>query len=85
MAAGFWGFGVLLRHHGFGLFQIDRDQLRHALFGHGDAEQSVHARHGHGIVGDGDEAGLGALAHFGQHVAEPVHIGIVKRCIDLIK
>jgi hypothetical protein len=33
-------------------FEIDRDELRDAAFNHGDAEQSVHARHGDGIMGD---------------------------------
>ena len=27
----------------FGLLQVDGDKLRHAAFGHGDAEQAIHA------------------------------------------
>jgi hypothetical protein len=41
------------------VLQVDGDELAHALLGHGDAEEPVHAGHGDGIVGDDDEAGLG--------------------------
>src|SRR5258708_11537952 len=32
------------------VFEIDRDQLRHAALGHGDAEQPVHPRHRNRVV-----------------------------------
>ena len=32
--------------------QIDGNELRDALFGHRDAKQAVHARHGQRVVGD---------------------------------
>ena len=45
-----------------GTLQVDRDELRDAPLGHGDAEQAVHAGHGDRVVGDDDEAGLGLRA-----------------------
>jgi hypothetical protein len=42
-----------------GIFEIDRDQLRDAAFGHGDAEQPVHPRHRDRIMRNDDEAGFG--------------------------
>ena len=72
--------GELLR-----LRQLDRHELAHAALGHGDAEQAVHARHGDGIVGDGDEAGVGALAHGLEQVAEALDIIVVERRVDLVE
>jgi hypothetical protein len=43
-----------------GRLQIDGNQLRDTALGHGDAEQPIHAGHGDRIVGDDDEARLGA-------------------------
>jgi hypothetical protein len=40
-------------------FAVDRDQLRYAALGHGDAEQSIHPRHRDRVVSDDDEARLG--------------------------
>jgi hypothetical protein len=57
--------GGLLRHQRLGLAQIDRNQLRHAALGHGHAKQTVHARHGHRIMGDGDKARFGSQPHLG--------------------
>jgi hypothetical protein len=42
-----------------GCFEIDRHELRHAAFGHGDAVQPVHARHGDRVVRDDHEARVG--------------------------
>jgi hypothetical protein len=41
--------------------EVDRDQLRDAALGHGDAEQPVHPRHGDRVVRDDDEARVGRL------------------------
>jgi hypothetical protein len=60
-------------------FQIDRDELRDAAFGHGDAEQAVHARHGDWVVGDDDKARLGRARHLVEEVAEALDIVIVQR------
>ena len=75
----------LLRRHRFGLAQVYRHQLRNPPLGHGHAEQPIGARHGHRIVGDDDEAGLGAAAHFVQQVAETVDVGVVQRGVDLVQ
>src|SRR6202020_1904747 len=68
--------GKLLR-----LRQLDRHELADPAFGHGDAEQAVHARHGDGVVGDGDETGVGALAHGLEEVAEALDIVVLERII----
>src|SRR5215831_19113478 len=36
--------------------EVDRDELRDAALGHGDAVESVHARHGDRVVRDDDKA-----------------------------
>jgi hypothetical protein len=36
-------------------------------------------------VGDGDEAGVGALAHFVEKVAEALDVIVVERRVDLIE
>ena len=65
--------------------EVDRNKLRNAAFGHGHAEQPVHARHGDRIVGDDDEAGVGRAGHFVEQVAEPLHIVVVQRGVDLVQ
>ena len=72
--------GKLLR-----LGQLNRHELAHSPLRHGDAEQAVHARHRDGIVGDGDEAGVGALAHVLEQIAEALDIVIIERRVDLVK
>ena len=65
--------------------EIDRDELRDAALGHGDAEEPVHPRHGDRIVGDDDEAGVGRAAHLVQQVAEALDIVVVERRVDLVQ
>ena len=65
--------------------EIDRDQLRHALLAHGDAEQPVDPRHGQAVMGDDQEAGLGALGDLGDQAAEAVDIGVVQGRVDLVQ
>src|ERR1700736_4006866 len=66
-------------------FEVDRDELRYAAFGHGDAEQAVHARHGDRVVGDDDEARVGELGHLVEQVAEAFDVVVVERCVDLVE
>jgi len=67
------------------LVQRDRDELRYATFGHGDAKQAIHPRHRDGIVRDDDEARFGRRGHFVQQVAEALDIVVVERCVDLVQ
>ena len=53
--------------------------------GHRDAEQAVHARHGDRVVGDGDEAGVGALAHRLEQIAKTLDIIVIERRVDLVE
>src|SRR5579883_893640 len=59
--------------------QIDRDQLRDAAFGHGDAEEAVHAAHGEPVMGDDEEARLSVLRDLLDEAAEAIDIGVVER------
>ena len=68
-----------------GVVEADGDQLRHAAFGHGDAEQPVHPRHRDRIVRDDDEAGFRRRGHLVQQVAEPLHVVIVERRVDFVQ
>src|ERR1700677_1533230 len=72
--------GELLR-----LRKLDRHELADPALGHGHAEQTIHARHRDRIVGDGDETGVGALAHGLQEVAEALDIVVVERRGDLVE
>ena len=67
------------------LRQLHRHDLAHAAFGHRHPEQPVHADHGQRVVGDGDEAGVGAFAHFFEEVAEALDIVVVERGVDLVE
>src|SRR5437016_838058 len=71
--------------HLFGSFEIDRYELRDAALHHGDAEQAVHARHCKGMMGDDEEAGLGAFAHRIEQIAEAFDIVVVERRVDLVE
>ena len=37
------------------------------------------------MVGDDQESGVGPPAHLVQHIAEPGHVGVVQRCVDLVE
>jgi hypothetical protein len=69
----------------FGGFEVHRDQLRNAPFGHGHAEQPVHPRHGDRIVGNDHKPGFRPARHLVQKIAVTLHIGIVERSIDLVE
>lgn len=45
-------------------------QLQHAAFGHGNAVEAVHERHGDVIVGDDDETRVGRARHFFREIAD---------------
>ena len=63
-------------------FEVDRDELRHAAFGHGDAVEPVHARHGDRIVGDDHEARVGRTRHLVEQVAEALDDHNIERFCD---
>src|SRR5579863_8290103 len=68
-----------------GFLQIDRDKLRHALLGHGDAEEAVNARHGEAMMRDDEEARLCGLADLFDEAAKAVDVGVVQRRVDLVQ
>ena len=76
---------LLSRDQRFGLAQIHTHQLRHAALCHGDAEEAVHAGHGDRIMGDGDEARVGLLAHLFEEIAEAFDIVVVERGVHFVQ
>ena len=54
-------------------------------FLHGHPVQPVHPRHGQGMVSDDQELGAGVPDHVVQQGAEPLHVGVVKRGVDLVQ
>ena len=72
-------------NHLLGLFEIDRDQLRHALLDHGHAEEPVHPCHRHRMVGNDQEPRRGLARHLVQQVTEAHDIGIIKRRVHLVE
>ena len=67
------------------LSQLNRHQLAYAFLRHRHSEQAVHAGHGDRVVGDGDKAGVGALAHGLEQVAEALNVIIVERSVDFVQ
>src|SRR5260221_10071720 len=68
-----------------GPLQVDRDELRDAALGHGDAEETVHPRHRRAVMGDDEEARLRTRGDLLDESAEAVDIGVVERRIDLVE
>ena len=50
----------------FRSLQIDRYQLGHALFGHGDPKQPVDPGHGQPVMGNNQETGAGLFGYVGD-------------------
>ena len=65
--------------------QIHRYKLRDAAFSHGHTVESVHPRHGQAMVGDDKEPCFRHLRHFLEQGAHAIHVGIIKRRINLVK
>jgi hypothetical protein len=47
--------------------------------------EALHAGRGDGVVGDGHEAGVGALEHFVERVAEALDVIVVERRVDFVE
>ena len=65
--------------------KLHRHDLAHPPLRHRHPEQAVHAGHGDGVVGDGDEAGFRALAHRIEEIAESLDVVIVERRVDFVE
>ena len=67
----------------FDLAELDRDDLRHALLLHGDAEQRVGLIHGGLSVSDDDE--LRVMRELFEVLGKAVDVGFVERRLDLVE
>lgn len=68
-----------------GCAELNREQLRDTLLGHSYAEETVHTRHGHGIMGDGDELGFRLLGHLVEEITIARNIGVIERRVNFVE